>query len=85
MFTADTKRSRIDWLAVTRATLENVEPDESGFRVVPSELIENYDPDKVRGYATALQRTFAKLPAFASHTAVSGTLPDGSRGVAIRA
>ena len=85
MFTADTKRSRIDWLAVTRATLENVDPDDSGFRVVPSDLIENYDPDKVRSYASALTRTFAKLPAFSSHVAVSGTNPDGTRAVAIRA
>jgi hypothetical protein len=84
MFQPDTKRSRIDWTSVVRATLENVEPDESGFRIIPTELVENYDADKVRGYALAITRTLAKFPAFAGTVATSGTLPDGSRGVAIK-
>lgn len=84
MFQADTKRSRIDWASVVRATLENVEPDESGFRIVPAELVENYDPEKVRAYADAIGRTLKKFPAFADTQAISGTLSDGSRAVAIR-
>lgn len=83
-FSPDIKRTRLDWVSIVRATLESVEADDSGFRVIPADLIENYDGDKVRGYAAALNRTLPKFPAIGVATAVSGTLPDGSRAVAIR-